>query len=298
MNKLEVLAVTAGVTVMLLIVGIYSFFNEIEVVKETKVFFNTLKNTSESYAQNNKTVLKAEQMGVNLSASNYVFIIAMSILTGAVFAIVFKSAYLIIIGAMVGYMLPENIIEHAKTKKQKDILMSSIPSVEMIAIESMSTPNLTQAIIQAIPNMHEPFKSEIEQVIRETNSGKYNFHQALDRMVYRTKSKHLRKVASSIKFADSIGGDGTKILQKDANLLYKDKMIYEKAETRLKNTKKQSYLSSVLQLLPFVVFYISLPDIYEYVMNIWIGHLVLFLVLVKIILDFYITAKKTRSLLH
>lgn len=298
MNKLEILATTGGLTVMLLIVGIYSFFNEIEIVKESKVFFNTLKSTSEIYAQNNKTVLKAEQLGVNLSASNYVFIILMSILSGIVFAITFKSAYLIIIGAMVGYMLPENIIEHAKTKKQKDILMSSIPSVEMIAIESMSTPNLTQAIIQALPNMQEPFRSEMEQVVRETNSGKYNFYQALDRMVYRTKSKHLRKVASSIKFADAIGGDGTKILQKDANLLYKDKLIYEKAETRLKNTKKQSYLSSVLQLLPFGVFYISLPDIYVYIMNIWVGHLVLFLVLVKILLDFYITAKKTRSLLQ
>jgi len=297
-SRLEILATTGSLAVILLISGIYSFFNEIELVKGTKVFFNTLKKTSESYAQNNKTVLKAEQMGVNLTASNYVFIILMSIITGIVFAVIFKSAYLIIIGVMVGYMLPENIIEHAKTKKQRNILMSSIPSVEMIAIESMSTPNLTQAIIQALPNMQEPFKSEMEEVIRETNSGKYNFHQALDRMVYRTKSKHLRKVASSIKFADAIGGDGTKILQKDANLLYKDKMIYEKAEARLKSTKKQSYMSSVLQLMPFGVFYLSLPDIYEFVMNMWVGHLVLFIVLVKIILDFYITAKKTRSLLH
>lgn len=295
-------ASTGALSVIALFWGLINLIskNKVNVSKDTRLFLQGLKDTTEKYASSNKTVLKAEELGVRLTGANYVFIVSTAILAGIICAAVFKNWYFIIIGIIIGYMIPENLIELAKAKKQKEYLFSSISSVEMIAIENMGAPNIITSMIRALPHMKEPFKGEMAEVIRSVNSGKYTLSEALDQMVVRTKSKHLKKVANSMKFADSIGGQGTKILQQDANLLYQDKLIFEKAEARLKKERSESIKMSILQLAPFLIMRISLTDLYQYIMdvnilpNIKLGPLVLFLVLLKIIFDLRYVIKKSR----
>ncbi|MEW9124674.1 MAG: hypothetical protein AB2421_18330 [Thermotaleaceae bacterium] len=290
--------VTGTISMVTLVYGFSQWTAQFSISKITKTVFVNIREKSEAYAEKTKTVAKAEELGVKLTAGNYLVIVLVSILSGLIAAFVFRSIYLIIIGFLIGYMLPENIIEIAKTKKQKEYLISSIPSVERIATQSMHTPDITRALIDALPDMKEPFKSEIKTVLKDVNSGKATLEEALNAMVLRTKSRHLKKVANSIKFADTIGGEGAKLLQRDANLLYQDKIIYEKAEARLKSTKSQSYTASLVQLVPFGVLRVGMVEMYDYIMSMWLGKLVLFIVMLKILLDFYITSKKARSLMN
>ena len=205
---------------------------------------------------------------------------------------------MVVIGILIGYMLPERIIDVARINKQKAYLETAIPGVEMIAINNMHISNIVKASIMALKNMKDPFKSEMQQVIFEVNSGKSTLAQALDNMVLRTKSKHLKRVAASLKFADNIGGKGWKMLQTDANLLSKDKDRYEKREKRQKKKRRDSYIMSILQLLPLLVIKISISEVYDNVMKTSFGQAVLFLVLIKIIFDFYLINKKSMSLMQ
>jgi len=298
-NKLIIFLSSLGtLSILVMIFGIYSLKVEWSMKRTASSFFNNLKSETEKLAMKNKTVLKAEELGVRLTSSDYVAIVSISIVFGIIMAFVFKSILLVIIGVLLGYMLPERIIDIARINKQKAYLETAIPGVEMIAINNMHTPNIVRACVMSLNSMKDPFKSEMQQVIFEVNSGKSTLAQALDNMVMRTKSKHLKKVATSIKFADNIGGKGWKMLQTDANLLSKDKDRYEKREKRQKKKRKDSYIMSLLQLLPLVVVKISLPETYENVMHAKFGQVVLFLVMVKIIFDFYLINKKTMSLMQ
>lgn len=298
-NKIALFLSSIGTfSVLTMIIGIYSLKAEWSFKKTASYLFSNLKNESEKLAMKNKSVIKAEELGVRLSATDYVTIVSISIVFGIIMAIVFKSVLLVIIGILIGYMLPERIIDVARFNKQKAYLESAIPGVEMIAINNMHISNIVKASIMALRNMKDPFKSEMQQVIFEVNSGKSTLAQALDNMVMRTKSKHLKRVASSLKFADNIGGKGWKMLQTDANLLSKDKERYEKRERRQKKKRKDSYIMSIFQILPIIVIKISLPEMYENVMNTNYGQVVLFLLMVKIIFDFYLINKKTMSLMQ
>lgn len=285
-------------SILLFIFGIYNITGNFTAIKDSsKIIIENVKDVSESYAKKSKTVIKAEELGVKLTASNYIAIFSISLLVGIVVSIMFKNIFIVIIGFILGYMIPETLIENIKIKRQKQLLNSSIPSVEIIAIENMQTNNITKAIIDALPKMKEPFKSEMEDVIRDVNSGKFTLDEALDIMVIRTRSKHLRKVANSLKYADKIGGNGVEMLQNDANLLHKDKARLERAEIRLKKSKRNSYIGSLILLLPFVFIRFSLPDIYYTVMNIWLGQIMFFIVLLRILFSFHFISKKGKSII-
>lgn len=296
-NFIYFFPVLGTASIITLMIGIYSLSVEWSMKKTAKYIFKSIKDESEKLAQNNKAVLKAEGMGVRLTASDYVTIVCISIIFGILVSIIFKSIFLVIIGLLIGYMLPERLIDIAKANKQKAYLETAIPGTEMIAINNMHTPNMVKAIIMSLDNMQDPFKSEMQQVVFEVNSGKSTLSDALDNMVTRTKSRYLKKVAASIKFADSIGGNGWKMLQADANLLNKDKEIYEKAEKRLKSSRFNSFVSSLLQLAPIFIVRISLPETYDFVMSTLFGQALIFLVLIKIIFDFYLINKKTMSVM-
>lgn len=296
-NTIYLLSGLGSVSIITLLIGIYSSIADWSIRKSLSGLFSKIKNESERLAEKNKSVLKAEELGIRLTAQDYVAVVAISILFGVIIAFVFKSIFLVVIGILIGYMLPERLIDMARVNKQKAYLETAIPGTEMIAINNMHYPNMIKAISVSLDNMQDPFKSEMQQIVFEVNSGKYNLTEALDNMVYRTKSAYIKKVAASIKFADSIGGNGWKMLQTDANLLTKDKEIYEKAEKRLKTTRINSYISSLLQLTPIFVIKFSLPDTYDFVMASLIGQVILFFTLIKIIIDFYLISKKTVSIL-
>ncbi len=296
-NIIYLFSALGSVSIIALIIGIYSSIVEWSFKKSVNTLFKNLKEESERLAEKNKTVLRAEELGVRLTAPDYVAIVSISLLFGLIIAFAFKSIFLVIIGALIGFMLPERFLDMARVNKQKAYLETAIPGTEIIAINNMHYPNMIKAISVSLNSMKDPFKSEMQQIVFEVNSGRYNLSESLDNMVNRTKSIYLKKVAASIKFADSIGGNGWKMLQTDANLLNKDKEIYEKAEKRLKSTRMNSYVSSVLQIAPIFVIKFSMPETYDFIMSTLFGQVVLFLTLIKIIIDFYLISKKTISVM-
>jgi tight adherence protein B len=155
---------------------------------------------------------------LRLKPSEYLFIWLGSIIGVPVAMFIFGfflpalgSAVALLIGALIGFMLPRFWLNRRKGGRLGAFNKQLPDTITLIANALRAGSSFLQAIELVVRESRPPISTEFSRVIREVNLG-LPFEQALDNMVRRVRSDDLELMATAISIQHQVGGNLAEIL--------------------------------------------------------------------------------------
>jgi len=153
---------------------------------------------------------------------------------------------LVLIGGLVGFMLPKFWLGRRKSGRLNAFNKSLPDTITLIANALRAGSSFLQAIELVVRESRPPISTEFGRVIREVNLG-LPFEQALENMVRRVRSDDLELMATAISIQYQVGGNLAEILDSIAYTIRERVRI--KGEIRTL-TAQQRLSGYVVGLLP------------------------------------------------
>jgi len=126
---------------------------------------------------------------------------------------IYKKSFFIIIGIIVGFLLPIFIMRFKENRRRKTFRYQLIDALLILSSCLKGGLSLTQSLEVLAEEMPTPMHEEITLVLREQKMG-VPIEEALQRLNNRMYSEELGLIISAILVARETGGDLTKVFSK------------------------------------------------------------------------------------
>lgn len=230
---------------------------------------NVLKKRLEKYAEEKVKFSKRYdietlclQAGFNLSYAEYMMIsITTAIVSTLSVALVMNNVLLGIVFALIGYMIPKQVITFLKNRRITRMEKQIGPFMQMVIKRYETTKDFGKSLELTLVEFEgeEPMYSEIRKTVLEINVG-LPIGEAMDNMARRTGNKYLARLSDYYKIASTLGTE--EIRKKLLNQAYKQFEENRKAQATMKKElsgpKNEAYI--MLACIPGFAVYSAMTN--------------------------------------
>lgn len=230
---------------------------------------NVLKKRLEKYAEEKVKFSKRYdietlclQAGFNLSYAEYMMIsITTAIVSTLSVALVMNNVLLGIVFALIGYMIPKQVITFLKNRRITRMEKQIGPFMQMVIKRYETTKDFGKSLELTLVEFEgeEPMYSEIRKTVLEINVG-LPIGEAMDNMGRRTGNKYLARLSDYYKIASTLGTE--EIRKKLLNQAYKQFEENRKAQATMKKElsgpKNEAYI--MLACIPGFAVYSAMTN--------------------------------------
>jgi tight adherence protein B len=154
-----------------------------------------------------------------LRPSEYLFVraatiigaVALTFVLGATAVPAFGNVLALVAAVLLGWWLPRFYVKRRQGKRLKAFNDNLADTITLIANALRAGASFLQAIEMVVRETQPPISTEFQRVIREVNLG-LPFEQALNNMVRRVRSEDLELMATAINIQHQVGGNLAEIL--------------------------------------------------------------------------------------
>jgi tight adherence protein B len=202
---------------------------------------------------------------LRLKPSEYLFIWLGSIIGVPVAMFIFGfflpalgSAVALLIGALIGFMLPRFWLNRRKGGRLGAFNKQLPDTITLIANALRAGSSFLQAIELVVRESRPPISTEFSRVIREVNLG-LPFEQALDNMVRRVRSDDLELMATAISIQHQVGGNLAEILDSIAYTIRERVRIKGEIRTLTAQQRLSGYVVGFLPIALAGFLFVAAP---------------------------------------
>jgi tight adherence protein B len=231
--------------------------------------------SSEALAQLNK-VVEQRDFGANLAReiaradlrlkpSEYI-VIWIATTLGVPLAMLMLSVVLptlgnplfLIVGALIGFMLPRFWLGRRKSGRLKSFNKQLPDTITLIANALRAGSSFLQAVELVVRESRPPISTEFGRVIREVNLG-LSFEVALENMVRRVRSDDLELMATAISIQHTVGGNLAEILDSIAFTIRERVRIQGEIQTLTAQQRLSGYVVGFLPIALAGFLFVAAP---------------------------------------
>jgi tight adherence protein B len=231
--------------------------------------------SSEALAQLNK-VVEQRDFGANLAReiaradlrlkpSEYLVIwaattvgVPLAMLMLSVFLPTLGNPLFLIIGLLIGFMLPRFWLGRRKSGRLKSFNKQLPDTITLIANALRAGSSFLQAVELVVRESRPPISTEFGRVIREVNLG-LSFEVALENMVRRVRSDDLELMATAISIQHTVGGNLAEILDSIAFTIRERVRIQGEIQTLTAQQRLSGYVVGFLPIALAGFLFIAAP---------------------------------------
>ena len=169
---------------------------------------------------------------------------------------------LVLIGGLVGFMLPKFWLGRRKSGRLNAFNKSLPDTITLIANALRAGSSFLQAIELVVRESRPPISTEFGRVIREVNLG-LPFEQALENMVRRVRSDDLELMATAISIQYQVGGNLAEILDSIAYTIRERVRIKGEIRTLTAQQRMSGYVVGFLPIGLAGFLFIAAPNFME-----------------------------------
>ncbi|MFL5725387.1 MAG: type II secretion system F family protein [Chloroflexota bacterium] len=170
-----------------------------------------------------------------------------------------QSPVVLIIGGLVGFMLPRFWLNNRKSGRLKAFNKQLPDTVTLIANALRAGSSFLQAIELVVRESRPPISIEFGRVIREVNLG-LPFDNALENMVKRVKSEDFELMATAIAIQHQVGGNLAEILDSIAYTIRERVRIEGEIRTLTAQQRLSGYVVGFLPIGLAAFLFIAAPN--------------------------------------
>ena len=172
------------------------------------------------------------------------------------------SPVFLLIGALVGFMLPRFWLARRKNGRLGAFNKQLPDTITLIANALRAGSSFLQAIELVVRESRPPISTEFGRVIREVNLG-LPFDQALENMVRRVRSDDLELMATAISIQHQVGGNLAEILDSIAYTIRERVRIKGEIRTLTAQQRLSGYVVAGLPIGLAAFLFIAAPGFME-----------------------------------
>jgi tight adherence protein B len=169
-----------------------------------------------------------------------------------------RNPLLLLIGALVGFMLPRFWLGRRKSGRLKSFNKQLPDTITLIANALRAGSSFLQAIELVVRESRPPISTEFGRVIREVNLG-LSFDVALENMVRRVRSDDLELMATAIAIQHTVGGNLAEILDSIAFTIRERVRIKGEINTLTAQQRLSGYVVGFLPIALAGFLFIAAP---------------------------------------
>jgi tight adherence protein B len=174
----------------------------------------------------------------------------------------FGSPVFLLIGALVGFLLPRFWLARRKNGRLGAFNKQLPDTITLIANALRAGSSFLQAIELVVRESRPPISTEFGRVIREVNLG-LPFDQALENMVRRVRSDDLELMATAISIQHQVGGNLAEILDSIAYTIRERVRIKGEIRTLTAQQRLSGYVVAGLPVGLAAFLFIAAPGFME-----------------------------------
>jgi tight adherence protein B len=169
-----------------------------------------------------------------------------------------RNPLVLLIGALVGFMLPRFWLGRRKSGRLKAFNKQLPDTITLIANALRAGSSFLQAIELVVRESRPPISTEFGRVIREVNLG-LSFDVALENMVRRVRSDDLELMATAIAIQHQVGGNLAEILDSIAFTIRERVRIKGEINTLTAQQRLSGYVVGFLPIALAGFLFIAAP---------------------------------------
>jgi tight adherence protein B len=173
-----------------------------------------------------------------------------------------QNPVVLIIGALVGFMLPRFWLNHRKSGRLNAFNKQLPDTVTLIANALRAGSSFLQAIELVVRESRPPISIEFGRVIREVNLG-LPFDHALENMVKRVKSEDFELMATAIAIQHQVGGNLAEILDSIAFTIRERIRIKGEIRTLTAQQRMSGYVVGGLPFFLAFFIFLAAPKFFD-----------------------------------
>ena len=177
----------------------------------------------------------------------------------SVFFPVLGNPLFLIIGAMIGFLLPRFWLSRRKASRLGAFNKQLPDTITLLANALRAGSSFLQAIELVVRESRPPISTEFARVIREVNLG-LPFEQALENMVRRVRSDDLELMATAISIQHTVGGNLAEILDSIAYTIRERVRIQGEIRTLTAQQRLSGYVVGFLPIGLAGFLFIAAPN--------------------------------------
>lgn len=198
-----------------------------------------------------------EEMFVVLPAKKLFLYYTLSpVVLAAAGLILFNKIVAVLIGLVIGFILPEIIIKKLEQARKKQFRNQLVDALMTMSSSFKGGLSLLQSMEVLIEEMPPPLSQEFSLVLRENKVG-VPLEESLKRLNNRVQLEELELMVSSILVARETGGDLTKVFTRLANTMRDKRKLQEQITTLTLQGRIQGLVMSILPIA-FILWVITI----------------------------------------
>jgi tight adherence protein B len=174
----------------------------------------------------------------------------------------FGNPLFLLIGALVGFLLPRFWLSRRKSGRLGAFNKQLPDTITLIANALRAGSSFLQAIELVVRESRPPISTEFGRVIREVNLG-LPFDQALENMVRRVRSDDLELMATAISIQHQVGGNLAEILDSIAYTIRERVRIKGEIRTLTAQQRLSGYVVAGLPIGLALFLFVAAPGFME-----------------------------------
>ncbi|CZQ80884.1 type ii secretion system (t2ss) protein f [Trichococcus palustris] len=186
-----------------------------EETKQSTLLLGVLKQVVENIEKSNYYAnirLKLLQAYIKMKPIEFIEISIMSgLFLGGVLFLLTDNGLLLALGFILGYRLPETVVESTRKKRAKQLNAQLPQALSLIANGLRAGFSFPQAMAVVSREMEAPIADEFAKVLRDNSYGK-NMDEALQELAKRTDDEDLDILITTLLIHLQVGGDLSEIL--------------------------------------------------------------------------------------
>jgi tight adherence protein B len=196
---------------------------------------------------------------VVLRAGAIVGMLALFLVVGLAVLPTLASPLALIAAALLGYLLPRIYVGRRQQRRLRSFNDNLADTITLIANALRSGSSFLQAIELVVRETEPPISTEFNRVIREVNLG-LNTEQALNNMVRRVRSSDLELMATAIAIQYQVGGNLAEILDTISYTIRERVRIKGEIRALTAMQRLSGYVVGILPIALLAVIFVLAPD--------------------------------------
>lgn len=213
-----------------------------------------------SKEKNKKLSVMLEQAGIPLKPEEYVlFQWILIALLAMLFLLITNSFFLLIIGAIIGFITPGMWVKKKKKQRIKQF-NDGLPDLITTVVGSLRAGfSFPQALMTVVEEAQSPVKEEMERVLKEMQYGS-TIEEALNEIKVRMPSEDLDLMIQAIIIQRTVGGNLATVLDKIVETIRDRTKIQRQITTLTAQGKLSGIIIGLLPLILAILLYMIEPD--------------------------------------
>lgn len=185
-----------------------------------------------------------------------------------------KSVLLILVGTILGWIIPKQILKIKKRKRYKEFNDQLGDAIVLISNSLKAGHSLLQAIDSVSREMPTPISNEFEKMLKEMKLG-VTTEKALNNLLDRIESDDLELMIIAIMIQRQIGGNLSEILDNISNTIRQRIKIKGEVRTLTAQGRMSGIIVSLLPIGLAVMLYMMNPEYMQGLFTSTIGRIIL-----------------------